>query len=65
MHFKRFVRAILLGVVLCGGSILGVPMLPYEIEELMSCMNNTNVEVSVDQNESKDEMMKRILGQMR
>jgi hypothetical protein len=65
MHLKRIVRAILLGVVLCGGSILGIPMLPHEIEELMSCMNSTNIEVIVDESDEEAEIKKRILRQTR
>ena len=65
MSVGRILRAVLLGVVLSGGSILGVPMRPEEIEELMSCMNKPNVEVIVDENEVENDLMQHILGQMR
>jgi hypothetical protein len=50
---------------LCGGSILGVPMRPEEIEELMSCTNKPNVEVAVDEENVEDNLIRHILGQMR
>ena len=65
MSVGRILRAVLLGVVLSGGSILGVPMRPEEIEELMSCMNKPNVEVIVDEKEVENDLMQHILGQMR
>jgi hypothetical protein len=64
MNIRRILRAVFLGVVL-GGSILGVPMRPEEIEELMSCMNKPNVEVTVDEKEIEDDLIRQILGQMR
>jgi hypothetical protein len=56
MSIGRILRAIILGVVLSGGSVLGVPMRPEEIEELMSRMNKPNVEVIVDQSEVEDHL---------
>jgi hypothetical protein len=53
-----------LGLVLCGGSILGVPMRPEEIEELMSRVNQAKIEVTVDESDVGDETIKRILGRM-
>ena len=54
MHLRRILRAGLLGFVLCAGSILGVPMRPEEIEQLMSCMTRPKVEVTVDESEAGD-----------
>jgi len=65
MHLKRTLRTVLLGFVLCGGSILGVPMRPEEIEELMFCIDQPKIEVSVDEGEVEDEKIRQILGQMR
>jgi hypothetical protein len=39
---KRF-RKVLLGLVLCAGSLLGLPMRPDEIEELMRTMNQPKI----------------------
>jgi hypothetical protein len=65
MNVRRILRAVLLGVVLSGGSILGVPMRPEEIEELMSCMNKPNIEVTVDDQKAEDDLTQQILEQMR
>jgi hypothetical protein len=64
MYLGRTLRALLLGLVLCGGSILGVPMRPEEIEELMSRVNQAKIEVTVDESDVGDETIKRILGRM-
>ena len=65
MRIGRALRAIILGLVFCGGSILGVPMRPEEIEELMSCMNHPTVEVTVDKSEPANEAIRDILSRMR
>ena len=65
MSVGRILRAIITGIVLSGGSVLGVPMRPEEIEELMSCMNKPNIEVVVDQSEVEDDQSEQIFGQMR
>ena len=65
MYTKRTPRALVLGVVLCRGSILGVPMRPEEIEDLMSSVSQAKIEVTVDESDAGDETVKRILGRMR
>jgi hypothetical protein len=64
MNIRRILRAVFLGIVLSGGSILGVPMRPEEIEDLVCCMNKPNVEVTVDEETAEDELIRQILGQM-
>ena len=64
MYLKRSLRALVLGVVLCGGSILGVPMRPEEIEDLMASGNLAKIEVTVDERDVKDETINTILCQM-
>ena len=64
MYLKRTLRALVLGVVLCGGSILGVPMRPEEIEDLMASGNLAKIEVTVDERDVKDETINTILWQM-
>ena len=58
-------NALVLGVVLCGGSILGVPMRPEEIEDLMSSVSQAKIEVTLDESDVGDETIRRILGRMR
>lgn len=65
MNIGRVLRAVLLGVVLSGGCILGVPMRPEEIEDLMSCVSKPNIEVTVDDKELEDDLTQQILRQMR
>jgi hypothetical protein len=55
MKVRRVLRELFLGLVLCGGSILGVPMRPEEIEELMACMSKPNVEFVVDERETDND----------
>lgn len=43
MSLKRNLRAIFLGLVLGLGSLVGTPMRPEEIAELMHAMNQTRV----------------------
>ena len=64
MYLKRTLRALVLGVVLWG-SILGVPMRPEEIEDLMASGNQAKIEVTVDERDVKDETINTILCQMR
>jgi hypothetical protein len=47
VFIQRLCRAFVLGVVLFGGSILGMPMRPEEIENLMSTMNQIKVEMTI------------------
>ena len=55
MSIKRLCRAFVLGFVLLGGSMIGIPMRPEEIEELMYTMSRTNIEVSLEESESSDD----------
>ena len=64
MYLKRTFGALVLGVVLCGGSILGVPMRPEEIEDLMASGNQAKIEVTVEERDVEDETINTILCQM-
>src|SRR6267378_3620128 len=52
MSRKRLCRALVLGTVLFGGSIIGMPMRPEEIEELLSNMSQPKVEIVIDEIDS-------------
>jgi hypothetical protein len=43
LTIKRNLRALFLGLVLGMGSVMGMPMRPEEIEDLMHAMNQTRV----------------------
>ena len=56
MSFKKEFRAILLSAVLGIGSLMGVPMRPDEIEELMQMMNQPKIAHTLpDQNDYGDD----------
>ncbi len=58
MSIKRYLRKILLCIVLGGGSVLQTRMSPEKIEEILHSMNQTRVEVVVPELDSQDEVRK-------
>ncbi len=55
MSFKEKSRKILLCLVLGAGSMMGVPMDPKQVEELLHAMNQTRVEVTITDKEDEGE----------
>ena len=56
MSLRNFLRKVFLSIALGGHSVLGVGMSQEKIEELLHAMNQTRVEVTVDdegRNDSK------------
>lgn len=56
MSIKRYLRKILLCIVLGGGSVLQTRMSPEKIEELLHSMNQTRVEVVIPELDSQDKV---------
>jgi hypothetical protein len=54
MRFKLFMRRIVMAFVLGGYSVLGVGMSREKIESLMHAMNQSNVEVSISDDDDGD-----------
>ena len=48
MSIQSLCRAFVLGVVLFGGSIMGMPMRPEEIENLMAEADQPRIEMTSD-----------------
>jgi len=48
MSLRRLLRKVLLSIALGGHSVLGVGMSQEKIEELLHAMNQTRVEVTID-----------------
>ena len=62
MSIKRLCRAFVLGTVLFGGSILGMPMRPEEIENLMSSTAQPKVEMTIPDEKSKgNDLLNKLL----
>ena len=62
MSIRRFCRSFVLGIVLFGGSIIGLPMRPEEIEELLYAMNRPWVEVSIDEVDARQGLASNMPG---
>ena len=60
MSLRNILRKILLCVALGGHPILGVGMSQEKIEELLHGMNQTRVEVSVDDVEDTNDLKKSL-----
>lgn len=58
---KHRFRKILLGLVLGMGVLVGSPMLPEEIEELMCSMSQTQIEYVI--RGEGDDIIRKLLGQ--
>ncbi len=56
MSFKAKMRKMVLCLVLGAGSMMGMPMDPKQIEELLHAMNQTRVEVTVTDEEDEGEL---------
>ena len=54
MSIQRLCRAFVLGTILFGGSILGMPMRPEEIENLMSSTSQPKIEMTITDEKDKD-----------
>ena len=55
MSFRNILRKVFLCIALGGHSILGVGMSQEKIEELLHAMNQTRVEVTVGDDEEKND----------
>lgn len=51
----RVLREVWFSVVLLGGSLLGVPMRPEDIAEMMASMNRTCAVLQVEESEDEDD----------
>lgn len=65
MSIKRLCRAFVLGTVLFGGSIMGIPMRPEEIESLMSCVNQPRIEMTIPDEQDRDNAAPNSAGEVR
>jgi len=54
MSLRNLLRKVFLSIALGGYSVLGVGMSQEKIEELLHAMNQTRVEVKIDDEESND-----------
>jgi hypothetical protein len=52
MSLRRLLRKVFLSIALGGHSVLGVGMSQEKIEELLHAMNQTRVEVTIDDEET-------------
>ena len=60
MSFRNILRKVFLSIALGGHSVLGVGMSQEKIEELLHAMNQTRVEVSIDDDkETNDSTLAR------
>ncbi len=55
MSFKRMLRRLVLGLVLGGHSVLGIGMNREKIEELMYETQQTRIEVTISEDDDKDD----------
>ena len=55
MSFRNILRKVFLCIALGGHSVLGVGMSQEKIEELLHAMNQTRVEVTIGNNEEKND----------
>jgi len=54
VSIKQLCRIFVLGTILFGGSILGMPMRPEEIENLMSDLSQPRVEMTIPDEKDED-----------
>ena len=54
MSLRNLLRKVFLSIALGGHSVLGVGMSQEKIEELLHAMNQTGVEVTIDDEETND-----------
>ena len=60
---KHKLRTLLLCLPLLVGSLIGVPMRPEDIEELMQSMNQQKIAYTIpDESENGDDTIRRLLG---
>jgi hypothetical protein len=55
MSFRNILRKVFLCIALGGHSVLGVGMSQEKIEELLHAMNQTRVEVTIGDDEEKND----------
>lgn len=55
MSFRNILRKVFLSIALGGHSVLGVGMSQEKIEELLHAMNQTRVEVTIGDDEEKND----------
>jgi hypothetical protein len=55
MSFRNILRKVFLCIALGGHSVLGVGMSQEKIEELLHAMNQTRVEVTIGNNEERND----------
>jgi hypothetical protein len=58
---KRLCQVFVLVTVLFGGQILHMWMRPVDIEELMTCTRRAKAEATIQDPETRDEMLRRLL----
>ena len=51
MFIRKICRSLVLGVILFGGSILGMPLRPEELEELLYNTNRVHAEMVIEQSD--------------
>ena len=56
MSFRNILRKVFLCIALGGHSVLGVGMSQEKIEELLHAMNQTRVDVTIDDDEEKERL---------
>ena len=49
-------------VVLALGSIMGMPMTPEQIADLLNLMNQPKIEMTIQKDDDKDNPLKKLLG---
>lgn len=54
MSLRHLLRKVFLSIALGGHSVLGVGMSQEKVEELLHAMNQTRVEVTIDDQETND-----------
>jgi hypothetical protein len=63
VSMKHKLRTLLLCLPLLVGSLIGAPMRPEEIEELMQSMNQQKIAYTIpDESENGDDTIRRLLG---
>ena len=51
MFIRKICRSLVLGVILFGGSILGMPLRPEELEDLLYNINRVHAEMVIEQSD--------------
>jgi hypothetical protein len=60
MSFRNILRKVFLSIALGGHSVLGVGMSQEKIEELLHAMNQTRVEVTIDDEKETNDLKKSL-----